>query len=312
MKFLASVSGRHRTIPTLAALLAACASDPALLGERNDAAALHDGAVGDAGDGEVDALDSGTSSNEAGANGTDIRDASSQASNDASTSHDDAAIDEPKCTGGRVVHFVYFVEADATFSEAQRADVERQAFAFQQYWHDQLGVTFYLSEPVVDVIMADHAADWYLTTPDGIHDDLRWYRLGSVKKEVYAKLGIADFDPVHRVVNYPTSRHDGRVGANFGGAWMDGDDLACIHDNGFNYPYDDANPAHCTGHVAHEFGHVLGLPHQGPNDDCMQYGFYTNDSDDLCDFSSDNVAQILADPDNDGWFEARPGETCGS
>lgn len=217
----------------------------------------------------------------------------------------------PNCQGGKVVHFVYFVEKDAAFSESQRDDIEEQAFRFQKFWFDQLGVTFYLNHPVVDVIMADHDADWYLSTPDGIHGtDERWFRLGNVKNEVYEKLGIQNFDPDHRVVSYPTSRHDGRVGGNFGGAWMDGDDLTCLADNGFNYPYDDDNSAHCTGHVAHEFGHVLGLDHEGPNDDCMQYGFYTDDPNDLCSFSSANVAKILATSANTGWFEAKPGETC--
>jgi hypothetical protein len=42
----------------------------------------------------------------------------------------------------------------------------------------------------------------------------------------------------------------------------------------------------------------------------MQFGFYTDDANDLCSFSDDNVAQILAEPDNEGWFEAAPGETC--
>jgi hypothetical protein len=216
----------------------------------------------------------------------------------------------PSCQNGKVVHFSYFVESDAVFSESQRADIEQQAFAFQQYWFDQLGVTFYLSYPVVTVIEADHDANWYLTTPDGLHgDDERWYRLGNVSKEVRAKLDIMN-NPNRRVVNYPTSRHDGRVGANFAGAWMDGDDLSCIAEGGFNYPYDDQNSAHCLGHVAHEFGHILGLDHEGPNDDCMQFGFYTNDADELCSFSTDNVAKILANPDNAGWFEALPGETC--
>ena len=91
---------------------------------------------------------------------------------------------------------------------------------------------------------------------------------------------------------------------------MDGDDLTCIANNGFNYPYDDNNSAHCTGHVAHEFGHVLGLDHEGPNDDCMQFGFYTNDANDLCSFSDANVAKILAASANTGWFKAKPGETC--
>lgn len=216
----------------------------------------------------------------------------------------------PTCQNGKVVHFTYFVESDATFSESQRADIEKQAFAFQKYWFDQLGVTFYLSHPVVTVIQADHDADWYLTTPDGIHgSDERWYRLGNVSTEVREKLDIMN-NPNRRVVNYPTSRHDGRVGANFGGAWMDGDDLTCLANGGFNYPYDDANSAHCTGHVAHEFGHILGLDHEGPSDDCMQFGFYTNDADDLCSFSDANVDKILANPNNQGWFDAMPGETC--
>jgi hypothetical protein len=208
------------------------------------------------------------------------------------------------------VHFVYFVESDQTRNESHRNDLEKQAFAFQQYWFEQLGVTFYLNEPVVDVIEADHPAAWYLTNPDGVHNDERWYRLGNIKNEVYRKLGISNFDSNHRVVNYPTTRNDGRVGGNFGGAWMDGDDLTCIATDGVNYPYDDGNSAHCLGHVAHEFGHVLGLDHEGPMDDCMQYGFYAAAGDPMCTFSAANVAKIKADPDNEGWLNATPGQTC--
>lgn len=215
------------------------------------------------------------------------------------------------CTGEKVVHFVYFVENDQPFAESQRQDIENQAFAFQQYWYEQLGTTFHLSEPVVDVIMADHDSNWYITTPDGIHSDDRWYRLGNIKTEVYSKLGIVDFDPDHRVVNYPIVRSDGRVGGNFGGAWMDGDDMTCMSGATGSYPYGDANDAHCLGHAAHEFGHVLSLAHQGPDTDCMQFGFYNSTGGSgMCDFSPDNVSQILAASINNGWFGAMPGDTC--
>ncbi len=225
----------------------------------------------------------------------------------------DASPALPECTGQKVVHFVYFVEGDAEFSQAQLDAIEKQAFAFQQYWYEQLGVTFYLNRPVVDVIEAEHDSTWYLETPDGIHNDERWYRLGNVKTEVYDKLSIRDFDPNHRVVNYPTLRYDGRVGGNFGGAWMDGDDLGCMlgENGGVNYPYPDGTAAHCLGHVAHEFGHVLGLDHEGPQTDCMQYGFYNNSGGDgMCSFSQANVEKILAASQNDGWFNAMPGDTC--
>jgi len=215
------------------------------------------------------------------------------------------------CQEGKVVHFVYFVEADQQYSEAQRDDIERHAFVFQQSWYEQLGVTFYLNDPVVEVIEADHESTWYVETPDDIHTDSRWYRLGNIKKEVYQKLDVRDFDPNHRVVNYPTTRFDGRVGGNFGGIWMDGDDLTCIADDGPTYPYDDGSPAHCLGHPAHEFGHVLGLDHEGPENDCMQYGFYySSNARQMCDFSEANVQKILDNPSNEGWFQAMPGETC--
>lgn len=217
--------------------------------------------------------------------------------------------ERPGCQGGKVVHFVYFVEQDAQYSATDYANIENQAYDFQQYWYEQLGVTFYLSDPVVDVIEADHDSAWYVETPDGIHGDSRWYRLGNIKNEVYQKLGISDFDPDHRVVNYPTKRYDGRVGGNFGGAWMDGDDLSCLPD-GVNYPFGDSS-AHCMGHVVHEFGHVLGLPHTGPSTDCMRHGFYNSTGGSgMCSFSSDNVSDILHDDDNEGWFEALPGEIC--
>jgi hypothetical protein len=214
------------------------------------------------------------------------------------------------CHDGKVVHFVYFVEADRAYSECWRSKIEQQAFAFQRYWYEQLGVTFYLNEPVVDVIRADHDSLWYVNTVDSQYSSFHDYRIGNIEREVYAKLGIVELDPNHRVVNYPTTRYDGHVGAVVGGgAWMDGDDLTCMV-TGLTYPYDDENPAHCIGHPAHEFGHVFGLEHTGLERDCMQYGFYSDDPDRLCSFGADNVQRILRNPLNAGWFDAEPGATC--
>jgi hypothetical protein len=43
----------------------------------------------------------------------------------------------------------------------------------------------------------------------------------------------------------------------------------------------------------------------------MQFGFYNSSGGStMCNFSADNVTQILADSDNEGWFEAEPGENC--
>ena len=217
-----------------------------------------------------------------------------------------------KCFDKKFVRFVLFVEKDQEYNQEEYDRLIEFAFSFQQYWFEQLGATFFLHDPAVTVINGDNDSQWYVDTPDGIHSDSRWYRLGNIKNEVYQKLGIDDFNISQRIVNYPKTQHDGRVGANFGGAWMDGDDLACIP-NGTNYPFNPGTPAHCMGHVAHEFGHILGLDHEGPDTDCMQFGFYNNSGGDgMCSFSRENVRKILNTEANDNWFNAKPGDTCSS
>lgn len=199
---------------------------------------------------------------------------------------------------GKVVRFVYFVEAGETMREEVRRAIEGQAVDLQRYWYQQFGGTFQLDDPVVTVIEGDNDAAWYDTTPDGIHTDPRWYRLGNISTEVRSKLGTVD----SRFVTYPaTTVAEPRVGVNFGGAWMDGDDALCILGETSSFPYPDGNDAHCLGHVAHELGHVFGLDHVGPADDCMQFGFY--DAEVLCRFSADNRDAVRNDPANVGWLD---------
>lgn len=217
----------------------------------------------------------------------------------------------PETVSQSVVRFVYFIEQGESFNQATFDALKQHAFAMQLYWHEQFGGTFYLYDGVVDIIYGDHNPDWYLTTPDNIHNDPRWYRLGNMKNEVYRKLGVSNFDNQVRVINYPTTRHDGRVGGNFGGAWMDGDDLNCLlgANNGYNFPYDEQGPAHCLGHVAHEFGHVYGLDHTGLDTDCMRYGFYINSNNgELCTFGEDNRNIVRNNSSNQSFLAALPGQ----
>ena len=45
------------------------------------------------------------------------------------------------CAGEPVVHFVYFVEADAEYSESRRDGIEAMAYVFQEYWHERTPTT---------------------------------------------------------------------------------------------------------------------------------------------------------------------------
>lgn len=210
------------------------------------------------------------------------------------------------------VQLVYLQEADQPLSPTAMADLELQALELQAFYLQELGVTFELADPPVVHLVGQHDTDWYVNTPDGIHGDPRWYRLGNLRNEVYGALGLVDFDPERRVVVYPAGQVDGRVGANFGGAFMDGDDLRCIADRGPTVPYDVQYPAGCLDHVVHELGHVFGLGHTGPNDDCMRQGFYYHaGGEKTCFFDDTNRQTILDDPDNVGWLTLGNGVSCG-
>ena len=219
---------------------------------------------------------------------------------------------ELEAVNRKYVRFVYFIEKGQRFERREYVAIYRAALDLQRYWYEQFGGTFFLTSHVVDVVYADHNPAWYINTADGIHSDRRWHRLGNVKNEVYRKLGVSNFDPNVRVVSFPTTRADGRVGGNFGGAWMDGDDLWALYgwSNGLSYPYDEttwgaANP---LAHLAHEFGHVFGLDHTGPREDIMQSGFYTRTPGyaGLTYFSNSNRAQVKRNPANRGFLDAKP------
>ena len=210
-------------------------------------------------------------------------------------------------SSAKVVQFVYFVEQGEDVADEAVGLIERQAIALQQFWFDQFGGTFVVAD-TVEVIYGDHPANWYDTTPSG--DDPRWYRLLNLRDETRFKLGLAPDDTSVRIVVYPNARIDGRVGANrYGGAWMDGDDIACVSGAVASTPYSPDYPANCLTTVAHELGHVFGLSHQGPDEDCMQFGFYQYIAEtETCQFSADNRAVVSNDPFNDGWLNARPGD----
>lgn len=211
-------------------------------------------------------------------------------------------------TGTEVLHVVYFIEQNQDFDPQSLALIAEQAERLQQFWYDQFGGTFFLSDGGVEVVYGDHDATWYDTTVNG--DDPRWYRLMNMRAEVTDKLQLDPADHSVRLIAYPSGRIDGRVAANrYGGAWMDGDDIGCIDGQVTSTPYTLNYPANCLATVAHELGHIYGLGHQGEDRDCMQYGFYQHVvGDALCEFSEANRSQVVGDSNNQGWLSAQPGD----
>jgi len=202
------------------------------------------------------------------------------------------------------VRFIYFVEKDQTYSQKDFDAIKKQAFALQKYWNDQFGGTFYLTKQVVDVVMGDHDADWYVGDTS---ENNRWYRYSNLTRAVNQKIEGAN---KHRNIIYPKATRNGYVGAAGIGARMDGDDIACItgrDDKNTTVTY-GTSEAHCLGHLAHEFGHTYGLGHVGTQyADCMRGGLYTLDK--VCDFGQENRVNIVGKDSNKGWLDASPSET---
>lgn len=205
-----------------------------------------------------------------------------------------------------VLRLVYFVEADATPDDRAIELIGAQGAALQLFWYEQFGGTFALPAEGVDIVYGDHPAQWYDQTTNG--DEPRWNRLLNIQDEVRAKLAVGTDDV--RMVVYPATRLDGRVGAiRYVGAWLDGDDVTCIDGSVATVPYAEDYPANCLMTAAHELGHVYGLGHQGADAYCMQFGFYryVNDSRN-CEFSPLSREQVANDGRNEGWLDAEPGE----
>ncbi len=197
----------------------------------------------------------------------------------------------------KAVRFIYFIEKGERYDQKDYDAIKKQAYSLQKYWNDQFGGTFYLTEHVVDVVLGDHDADWYVGDTS---IDYRWTRYYRIRSEVREKI-----ENHAKIIVYPKAIRDGYVGANPDSAILDGDNIACIYNrDGKNTT---STGAHCLGHVAHEFGHSYGLGHVGETKhDCMRYGLY--DKDKVCSFGQENRTTVVNKASNIGWLDASPSE----
>lgn len=138
---------------------------------------------------------------------------------------------------------VYFVESDKRPNLQQQKAVLTQLLRIQKAFLENFGSTFELADPPVTMIRGNHSSRYYTNTRtppgNGNTNDPRWYWLDNMREEIVRKLRLrADV----RIVNYPTTKMDGRVGAFLNlpvgqGAYMDFDDLTCVYGGGESTPF---------------------------------------------------------------------------
>jgi len=144
------------------------------------------------------------------------------------------------------------------------AGVMREA---QRYYQQELGKTFRLNDPVVQVVTGEHTKSWYENTPNG--SDRYWWAVFNMQQELLRRFDVNA--PDSRWINVGEVIAEGPgAGGGGGGGWV----ILCQHDAdgaaGLGGPMN-----RWYGGMVHELGHAFGLPDSTSTDGTpMSASFY--------------------------------------
>ncbi|WP_245738015.1 hypothetical protein [Streptomyces sparsogenes] len=157
----------------------------------------------------------------------------------------------------------------------------------QRFYRQELGKTFKLNNPTVEVVTGDHDRAWYENTANG--DEPYWWVIFNMQRELMTKLGLRAPDSRWLCVGEISAEKQGVSGGGGGGGWVilsghDADGAAGTN-GAMNRWY---------GGMVHELGHVLGLPDSTYTDGTpMSASFYDYPN---CHFSQAQKNGMLNGP----------------
>lgn len=131
------------------------------------------------------------------------------------------------------------------------ANVMREA---QRYYQQELGRTFTLNGPVVEVINGEHDQNWYVTNNCNGADHY-WCVVFNMQQELIRRLGLRNPDSRWLNVGLISAEEPNRSGGGASTGWV----ILSGHDAdggaGINGPMN-----RWYGGMVHELGHAFGLP----------------------------------------------------
>ncbi|MBA7496962.1 hypothetical protein ES702_07571 [subsurface metagenome] len=173
------------------------------------------------------------------------------------------------------------------------ANVMRES---QRFYFQELGVTFRLNDPIVEVCDGDHPQRWY-ETDTSITTDPYWISVFNGAAELKRKYGLQDYDPRWVIVEEISAEGDG-AGGGGGGHWV----LLPKHDVDGAAGY-GGNMNRWYGGMVHELGHAFMLPDSTYTDGTpMSASFYDYPN---CHFTQEQINGMLNDSLNAGfWYSS--------
>lgn len=159
----------------------------------------------------------------------------------------------------------------------------------QRFYKQQLGKTFTLNSPAVEVVGGWHDTNWYITDNCDPNGDHYWCVVYNMQAELEQRFGLNDPDSRWLIVGEVSAEEVNKSGGGGGSGWV----LLSGHDAdgaaGKNGPMD-----RWYGGMVHELGHAFGLPDATSTDGtCMSASLYDYPN---CTFDQTQKNEILAGP----------------
>jgi len=189
----------------------------------------------------------------------------------------------------RTVRVFWLKPTDVAFDPAYPNGIAGVMQEAQRFYKQQLGKTFTLNSPVVEVVNGLHDATWYVTDNCGPTADHYWCVVFNMQAELQQRFGLNAPDSRWLIVGEISAEEINVSGGGGGGGWVilsghDADGAA-----GKNGPMN-----RWYGGMVHELGHAFGLPDATSTDGtCMSASLYDYPN---CTFNQAQKNAILTGP----------------